>query len=326
MSLSSGVPQILDAVVDRAVVPGYSRFGIALRGRFWADDDPRAGALSGKTAMVTGANSGIGKATAKALARLGAMVLLTVRNRERGEQARDEILGAVPDAQVWVEVCDMSNLGAVRAFAADLVNRVPRLDVLVHNAGVLPESRSETPDGHEITLATHVLGPILLTETLLPILGIGGDTRITFVSSGGMYTQSIQVDDPEYRQGDYRGAVAYAGTKRMQVALTPILARRWAEQNVSVYSMHPGWVATPGVAASLPGFQRLTAPILRSPAQGADTVVWLAATTDTPKPGCFYHDRRPRPEYYLPARRDNEAAAQELWTFCAEAVGISPNR
>ncbi|NLE80867.1 MAG: SDR family NAD(P)-dependent oxidoreductase [Rhodococcus sp.] len=326
MSLSSGVPRLVDAVLDRAVVPGYSRLGIALRRGFWADDDPRGGALAGKTAMVTGANSGIGKATAEALARLGATVLLTVRNRERGEKARDEILDTVPDAQVRVEVCDMSNLGTVRAFAADLVNRVPGIDVLVHNAGVLPEARSETSEAHEITLATHVLGPILLTEALLPILGTSGGARIIFVSSGGMYTQSIPVDDLEYRQGDYRGAVAYARTKRMQVALTPILARRWAAQNASVYSMHPGWVATPGVAASLPGFQRLTAPILRTPADGADTIVWLAATARAPESGLFYHDRRPRTEHYLPHRRDDESAVRQLWTFCADAAEISPNR
>lgn len=326
MRLRLGVPRPLDVILDRAVVPGYSRFGFVLRRNGWPDDDPRPDALAGKTVLVTGANSGIGKATAEACARLGATVLLTVRDRGRGEHARQEILGSLPDADVRVEVCDVSDLSAVRAFAADMVDRVPRLDVLVHNAGVLPRTRAESAQGHEITLATHVLGPLLLTERLTPILAAAGNARMIFVSSGGMYTQPLRADDPEYREGTYRGTVAYARTKRMQVALTPLLARRWSEQHISVHCMHPGWAATPGVASSLPVFQRLTAPILRTPAEGADTIVWLAATEPTPESGHFWQDRRTRPEHYLPTTCDGEDARAQLWRYCAEATGIIPGR
>jgi len=196
------------------------------------------------------------------------------------------------------------------------------LDVLIHNAGVLPATRTETGEGHEVTLATHVLGPVLLTECLLPILARSDDPRVILMSSGGMYTQSLPVDDPEYRAGRYSGATAYARTKRIQVALTPILARRWAAQHVSVYSMHPGWADTPGVAASLPGFRRLTGPILRTPEQGADTAVWLAATNPAQPTGRFWHDRRPRGEHYLPLTHYDDRDLEVVWRYCAEAIGI----
>ena len=170
MGIESGVRSLLDTALDRSIVGGYTRIGYRLRQSGWAKD-LQPGALNGRTALVTGANRGLGKAIAAGLARLGATVLLTVRNRENGERAREEIIAAEsPDhpADVQVEVCDVSDLDAVRAFAADLTSRVSALDVLIHNAGVLHGTRTETDDGHEITLATHVLGPVLLTELLLP--------------------------------------------------------------------------------------------------------------------------------------------------------------
>lgn len=321
MSVHRGIRSLLDTALDRAVIPGYSRIGYQLRQSEWAND-PRPGALKGRTALVTGANRGIGKAIAAGLARLGATVLLTVRDRENGERAREEIVAADADADVQVEVCDVSDLSAVRAFAADLSRRVSELDVLIHNAGVLPPTRTETADGHEATLATHVLGPVLLTECLIPILGAADDPRVILMSSGGMYTQSLPADDPEYLDGTYSGVTAYARTKRMQVALTPVLARRWAGEGIRVYSMHPGWADTPGVATSLPGFRRLTGPLLRTAEEGADTAVWLAATEPAPPTGLFWHDRRPRPEHYLPLTRSGDRDRESLWEYCASAVGI----
>ncbi|MEO8815649.1 MAG: SDR family NAD(P)-dependent oxidoreductase [Mycobacterium sp.] len=315
--------RLVDTALDRAVVPGYSRLGFWIRHAGWSDNDPRAGALAGATALVTGANSGIGKATSRALAALGATVLMTVRDRDRGEAARREILAALPDGNIQVEVCDVSSLSGVRAFAADVAARVPRLDVVIHNAGLLPDARCETAEGYELTLATHVLGPVLLTEQLAAVLASAPDPRVILVSSGGMYTQQLPVDDPEYRHGTYRGATAYARTKRIQVALTPILAQRWGARGITVASMHPGWADTPGVATSLPGFRRLTAPLLRSPEQGSDTIVWLSATAPTPPTGLFWHDRRPRPEHYLPTTRHIEPDRERVWRYCADAIGVS---
>ncbi len=321
MRFPTGIRSLLDTALDRTVVPGYSRIGYQLRQSGWADD-PRPGALNGRTALVTGANRGIGKAIAARLARLGATVLLTVRDREKGEQAREEIIAADPKADVRVEVCDVSNLAAVRAFAADLNSRVENLDVLIHNAGVLPATRTETREGHEVTLATHVLGPVLLTELLLPMLAKSSDPRVILMSSGGMYTQPLPTNDPEYRGGRYSGATAYARTKRIQVALTPILARRWEPQRIRVYCTHPGWADTPGVATSLPAFRAITGPILRTAEEGGDTAVWLAATEPAPPTGPFWHDRRPRPEHYLPLTRYGDTDLHRVWRCCATAAGL----
>lgn len=322
MSLRHAGYLFLDSLLDKTVLPGYSKIGYRLRHQQWARD-PAPDALRSATAMVTGANGGIGKAIAASLAMHGAHVLITVRNRERGERARDELAAAHPGAELGVEICDVADLGAVREFAADLTKRLPRLDVIVHNAGVLPARRTETVDGHELSLATHVLGPVLLTDLLTPILANSTDPRVILMSSGGAYTQALPVRDPEYRDGHYRGATAYARTKRIQVALTPIVADRWSAQGVSVYCMHPGWADTPGLAESLPAFRRLAGPLLRTPEQAADTAVWLAATEPAPPTGTFWHDRRQRPAHYLPATRENDDDRQRLWRYCMWSAGIN---
>jgi NAD(P)-dependent dehydrogenase (short-subunit alcohol dehydrogenase family) len=233
-----------------------------------------------------------------------------VRDPAKGERTRATIVEQVPGAELEIERCDVSLLASVRGFAAD----APDFDVVVHNAGVLPERRVETGEGHELTLATHVLGPHLLTTLL-------SGRRTIWVSSGGMYTHRLRVDDLEYRTGEYRGAVAYARTKRMQVALAAEWARRRPDRTAQ--SMHPGWVDTPGLAESLSGFHRLTRPLLRTAPQGADTIVWLAAADAATSPnGRFWQDRRPRPDH-LPGHADDPADRRALWDAC-QALTAGP--
>lgn len=310
-----------DVLADRSVLLGYGRLGYLLRRRRWSHDDPRAGALVGRTAIVTGANSGLGRATAVGLARLGATVIMLVRDRQRGERTRDAVLRLLPEADLLVERCDVADLDDVDRCARELAARCPVVDVLVHNAGVLPPERTETAQGHELALATHVLGPLRLTETLRPALAASEHSRVIWVSSGGMYTQPVPAD-LEYRTGRYRGAVAYARTKRLQVAVTPLLARRYSDDGIGVHALHPGWVDTPGVTEALPRFHRLTRPVLRTPEEGADTAVWLAATRPAPRPGQFWHDRRSRPTHYLTARRDDPDRLDHAWHACLAAAGI----
>ncbi|MGN6129183.1 MAG: SDR family NAD(P)-dependent oxidoreductase [Nocardioidaceae bacterium] len=313
--------RLFDTALDRTLVPGYTWIGYRLRRRGWAPDDPRPGALRGRRALVTGASSGLGKQTALELARLGATVHLRVRNEVKGRAALDEVARAVPGADLHLELCDVSDLSAVRAFAADLTGRVPGLDVLVHNAGVLPPERQESPDGHEVTLATHVLGPLLLTELLRgPLAAAHG--RVIWVSSGGMYAQRLPADDPEYTRGDYSGTKAYARTKRVQVALLPLLQQRWGPDGITVAAMHPGWANTPGVTESLPVFDKVMKPLLRDAHQGADTVVWLAATEPAPPGGRFWHDRAPRATHYVRATRETEQERQRVWEYCRDAAGL----
>jgi dehydrogenase/reductase SDR family protein 12 len=302
---------VLDTALDRGLV-GYSRLGYAARRRTWPAGSPAPDALRGKVAIVTGARSGLGRATVEGLARLGARVHLVVRSREPGERVRAEIRREIPGAELVVEACDVSSLDSVRAFAAAFRASGSALDVLVHNAGVLPPRRELSADGHELAFATHVLGPHRLTAELLDPLRAGTPGRAVWVTSGGMYAQPLRLDDLEYEQGDYDGTVAYARTKRMQV----VLAREWGEREPAVFSAsaHPGWADTPGLAESLPRFARLLRPVLRSPAEGADTVVWLAASPAPPaSTGRLWHDRRVRPFDYLPRTRASAADRAALW-------------
>lgn len=319
------LPRFVDVALDRLVVPGYSRLGFAARSAGWRDLP--GGALGGRTVVVTGANSGLGKATVSGLARLGATVEMVVRDEGRGESARGEILAEQPDADVRVARCDLSSLADVRRYAGEVRDREPALFGLVHNAGVLPPERSETGEGHELTLATHVLCPFALTRELRPVLRAGASptapSRVVFVSSGGMYTASMHVDDPEFRDGTYSGGAAYARTKRMQVVLSELLADDLASDGVVVHSMHPGWADTPGVQESLPRFRALTRPVLRDDAQGADTSVWLSAVDPAPPTGKFWHDRVERPTSLLPTTRPSPDVRARAWQWLHEAAGLA---
>lgn len=315
--------RLVDTALDRAVVPGYTKIGYWVRRTGWDDEDPRPGALAGKRAVVTGANSGLGKAAATGMAALGATVHLVVRDESKGKAALAEIQKEHPEATLHLEVCDVSDLSAVRAFAEGLAARVDGVDVLVHNAGALPAERTESVDGHEVTVATHVLGPVLMTDLLRPVLA-GRGARVVLVSSGGMYTQRLPVHDPDYERGTYQGTVAYARSKRMQVALTPLLQERWAADGIDVHAMHPGWVDTPGVASSLPLFRTVTRPLLRDTASGADTVVWLAATEPSPPGGRFWMDRAERPAHYRSATRETPEELERMWRWVCDAAGIEP--
>jgi dehydrogenase/reductase SDR family protein 12 len=316
----------LDGLLDRTVLPGYSTIGHRLRRASWDADDPAPGALRGRVAVVTGAGSGLGQAAATALAGLGAAVHLVVRDPVRARTAADEISARVPGAEVVVHRCDVSDLGSVRSFASSLAGSVERVDVLVHNAGAMPPQRTETADGHELAFATHVLGPVLLTELLRPVLAAAGGSRVVVVSSGGMYAQRLDADDPELRRGTYGGTSAYARTKRMQVALGPLAQERWAGDGIAVHTMHPGWADTPGVATSMPGFHRFMGPVLRDAATGADTIVWLAATQPPPGGGQFWHDRAVRPEHYLPRTRSAPRDAERLWAYVLGCLGLTQPR
>src|SRR5690349_8440206 len=212
------ITTVLDGVLDRSVVLGYSRVGARVR-RLWWPDDPGPNAMAGKRVVVTGATTGIGEAIATSLARLGATVHLLGRNEDKVKKAAGTIRRTVSGAVVIEEVCDVSDLDAVRSWCDDLGGRIDALHGLVHNAGAMPKERIETPQMHESQLATHVLGPHVLTTRLLPLLREAAGASVVFMSSGGMYTTPLTVDDLEAESGEYDGVRVYARTKRMQVVL-----------------------------------------------------------------------------------------------------------
>lgn len=307
--------RFLDSVLDRSVVLSFDRTGFR---RHSARFEPRDldVDLTGKVCLVTGANSGIGWATALALTRLGATVRLLCRSRERGEEAVEKLRAEAGSRHVHLDVVDMSSLDSVRAFAGRL--RCRRVDVLVNNAGVLPESRQQTSSGLELTLATNLVGPFLLTELLIPRLLEAKDARVINVSSGGMYTQKLRVRQlEEVGPQDFDGVTAYARTKRALVVLTELWAERHRGTSITFAGMHPGWADTPGVKNSLPRFQAVTRSILRTAEEGADTVVWLAAAPGVAgRSGFFWFDRQIQPTHLLPFTKEDSAERANLWEAC----------
>ena len=308
-------------VLDPTILLSFDRTGFAVHALGFDPEDLDVD-LSTRRCLVTGANSGIGFETALALADLGAEVVLLCRNRERGEAARLQIRERTGNRRVALEVLDVADLASVRETGARLARGA--VDVLVHNAGVLPNRRLESADGLEATFATHVAGPHLLTKLLLPALERSPDARVVWVSSGGMYTRRLSLADPQWRQRrrDYDGVLAYAETKRMQVILAELWAERLADSDVRVFAMHPGWADTPAVAASIPRFHRITRAILRTPAEGADTVVWLAAAPARKvESGRFYFDRAARRTHFVPWTRERPEDRAALWNLAEKTVG-----
>lgn len=322
---------LVDRLLDRTVVLGYTTLGYRLRRVHWRDDDPQPGSLTGKRVLVTGAASGLGEAGARRLAELGADVHLLGRSLDRitpaADRLRHEIARNGWAGSATPEACDVSDLADVRRFTTEFVDRLAgsqlALDGIIHNAGVLPAERTASVEGHELCVATHVLGPILMTELLLPALTVStAGARIIFVSSGGMYGQKLPVADPDYATGRYRGAVAYARSKRIQVELAPALAERWAGSVGLVATMHPGWADTPGVASSLPLFRLVTKPLLRAPSAGADTIVWLAAASPMPPTGLFWHDRVARPTSYRAATDPSVSQVTKVGDWVWQQLGL----
>jgi dehydrogenase/reductase SDR family member 12 len=312
---------LLDTVLDRTVVAGYTNVGYPIRSRRWSSSDlPR---MDGKVVLVTGASSGLGLAVAEGFARLGATVRLLVGSEERGEQTRAKIVERSGNGDIRIGLCDLSRLESVRQFAGRLADRVSRLDVLVNSAGVMTDERAVSADGIELTLATNVVGPFLLTDLLFPLLENSAPARIVNVSSGGMYTQKINVDDLQSEHGRFDGPAVYARTKRAQVILTELWAEQLADSGVVVRVMYPGWSDTPGARSSPPRFYKLTRPLLRTPEQGADTIVWLGAATEPARSsGRFWHDRRRRPTHLLPWTKETGQERERLLAECGRLSGL----
>ncbi|GAB2270227.1 hypothetical protein Dimus_005133 [Dionaea muscipula] len=248
--------------------------------------------MEGKNCIVTGANSGIGFETAHGLASRGACVYMVCRNKERGEAAVSKIQSMTGNRTVYLEICDLSSIGAIKSFASEFSSKDLPIHVLVNNAGVLENERVATSEGFEMNFAVNVLGTYAMTESMLPLLEKAApDARVITVSSGGMYTEPL-TEDLQFSDGKFDGPAQYARNKRVQVALTEKWAELYKDRGVGFYSMHPGWADTPGVAKSLPGFSKSLSGKLRTSEEGADTVIWLALQ---PKErlvsGAFYFDR-----------------------------------
>jgi NAD(P)-dependent dehydrogenase (short-subunit alcohol dehydrogenase family) len=310
------VRRMAERVARSSVVLSYGATGYALRRSSW-DPADLAVDMSEKVAVVTGASTGIGFATARALALRGAHVVMVSRDRSRGDAARDAVRAAGGTGKVELMLADLGELAEVRRLADELRARLPRLDRLILNAGVLLDEHASTSDGLERAFATNVVAGFGLVTDLRALLANTAGARVLHVSSGGMYTQRLDLEVLQGRVTPYDGVVAYAQTKRAQVILNELWAEELADDGIISHAMHPGWADTPGIARSLPRFRRMLRPLLRDAEQGADTLVWLAvAQRPGEDSGGFWLDRAPQPTHAMRRTQSPATDRQALWELC----------
>ncbi|XP_041660316.1 dehydrogenase/reductase SDR family member 12-like isoform X2 [Cheilinus undulatus] len=263
----------------------YTRKGYETAAR---DFDPQELNVSvvGRSFLITGANSGIGKATAMCIAKRGGTVHMVCRNRDKAEEAREDIIHESGNTEVFVHILDMSNIRKVWEFAEAFKMEYPSLNVLINNAGCMVHKRELTAEGLERNFATNTMGVYILTKTLIPFLQKSRDPRV-----------------------------------RQQVVLT----QQWAKENPLIHFsvMHPGWVDTPAVATSMPQFHQMMGDRLRSVEQGADTVVWLALcrASSRSRSGQFFQDRSPVPAH-LPLAWTH-SSAEDVQRFMSQLESLA---
>ncbi|HWN99220.1 MAG TPA: SDR family oxidoreductase [Blastocatellia bacterium] len=275
--------------------------------------------MVGKICLVTGANSGIGRSTAHALAGMGAAVVMLCRDRQRAEPVWEQIKTATGNGSVELMICDLSSQKDIRRFAAEFIDTHRRLDVLINNAGLVARQRSLTEDGIETTFAVNHLGYFLLTNLLLDLLKRSAPARIVSVSSAGHALGKIDFDN---LQGEkkYGGFSAYANSKLANVLFTHELARRLEGTAVTANCLHPGGVGT-GLFRSLPKpLEALIKLLTISPDTGAETSVYLASSAEVEGiTGKYFVKKR---EKRTSDQSYDEGAAQRLWEVSSELVGL----
>ncbi|MGF1469044.1 MAG: oxidoreductase [Sandaracinaceae bacterium] len=296
--------------------------------RRWTSED--IGDQSGRVAIVTGANSGIGYETAKALAAKGATVIAACRSEERGREAVARLAGEVPDAKVELMLLDLASLASIERFAEGFTSTHDRLDLLINNAGVMmPPTRQETADGFELQMGVNHLGHFALTLRLLELVVRTPGSRVVNVSSSAQRWGGLDLDDLHWTSRAYRQTSSYGASKVANMLFTLELQRRLAEAGAPTITTacHPGWTAT--------NLQR-TSPLIRflnpflgmQPWQGALPTLY-AAVADEVEPGAYYGPDgigtiRGYPTRNPPAEASTDAAvAKRLWALSEAAVGLT---
>jgi NAD(P)-dependent dehydrogenase (short-subunit alcohol dehydrogenase family) len=281
--------------------------------------------LAGQTIVVTGATSGLGKESARVLARAGARVVLCGRNDEKGRAVADEI-----GAGAEFHHLELADLDAVRSSADELLSRIERLDVLVNNAGVMACPLDHTADGFEMQFGTNHLGHFLFTARLFPLLMASVPSRIVNLSSHGHMIGGVDLDDPNYERREYEKWNAYGQAKTANVLFSRELERRFGEHGLHAYAVHPGMIVTElGRHLVAEDFEFIGERTKDRPAggpssgfksveAGAATQVWAATADDIPG-GAYLADVAVC-EQVAPWATDDEAAAQ-LWALSEQLVG-----
>ncbi|CAB4614481.1 unannotated protein [freshwater metagenome] len=319
--LERSIASFSDALMEAAIAPSWSGLGYSARRWLEGWDHQVPAKMDGRVVVLTGFTSGIGLAAATRFGELGATLHLVGRDPGRTSSTA-EILSR-QGFDVRTSIADMGDLDAVRSIAAEISSAYEYLDALIHNAGALAAEYTVSPQGFEMTVASQVLGPFLLTSLLLPMLeAVESSGRVITVASGGMYPEKLDVEKLLAGPDSYNGVRAYARAKRAQVELNVEWARRCGSKAI-FQAMHPGWVDTPGVVKSLPRFHSIMKPVLRSVEAGADTIVWLADADENELSanGGFWLDRHRRSIAKIPGTAASQSERDRLWQWCEDNSG-----
>lgn len=273
--------------------------------------------------LVTGASSGIGKVTARELARAGATVILVCRNRSKGEATVDEISRLTGSDRLDLMIADLAELRQIRELAAQVRAKYPQLQVLVNNAGTYNSARTVTADGYEATFAVNHLAYFLLTMELLDLLKASAPARIVNVASEAHRAVSLNFDDLHGEQR-YNGWKAYGQSKLANISFTYELARRLEGTGVTVNAVHPGGVNTglfDHVSGATGRIVRLFTFLMRTPEKGAETVLWLASAPEVAAlTGRYFYDLK---EKSSSRESSDPNLAARLWQISEQLVGLS---
>lgn len=283
--------------------------------------------LDGKTVLITGANTGIGKETSRDLARRGARVVMACRDLTRAEQAAEEIRQSTGNGNVVIRHLDLASVYSVKQFAKDFLDSEDRLDILINNAGVMMCPRWLTEDGFETQLAVNHLGHFLLTNLLLPKLKSSSPSRVVTVSSIAHRGGRIVLDDLFFCRRSYSSLESYRQSKLANVLFSRELARRLRGSGVSAFCLHPGvirtelgrhvqgWFPLMGTLLSLPSLL-----LMKTPTQGSQTTLYCALTPGLEeRSGRYFSDCAEKE--VAPEGRDDEVA-RRLWEESARLVGL----
>ena len=269
--------------------------------------------MNNKICLITGANSGIGKVTARELARQGMTVLMVCRNLKSGEEARKEIINATRNKEVKLYQCDLSRQADIVKLSRTIHKEFERLDILINNAGGIIPERKTTADGLEMTFAVNHLAPFLLTHLLLDLLKKGNEPRIITVSSEAHKMAKLDFNDLQSDK-NYNSWIAYGNSKLANILFTRQLAKEVKKFGITANCLHPGVIAT-GFGGEYKGitgvFFTLFRPFLMGPEKGAETTLYLATSPEEKeKTGLYFKKKKPK----TPSKEAlSEFNAQRLW-------------
>lgn len=310
---------------------------MAFNGRTTSEEIVQGLDLSGKTIVVTGTSAGLGVEEARALASVGAEVVMVARNPAKNAEAVARIRALYPNAALRPVTIDLADMASVRRGAAEILAAHPRIDVLLNNAGVMGGPLTYTADGLELHLAINHVGPFLLTNLLYPALKAAGPARIVMLSSAGHRLPGFDIEDLNFRNRPYEYFLAYCQAKRANVLFAVELAGRLAGTGIIANAVHPGAIRTEvfrdlgeDAATQAIGWSAMSGSPEKTPSQGAATPLWAAVHPETAGlSGQYFEDCRiaeriPSDNFGAVGVVDealDPAMAERLWDVTEAIVG-----